>query len=98
MKQTVKEMNNCFRTRIDNDWIYYLSKEKREDMLHTKLAPLLENNPELKLNHHFSCANKYCSSKPVHNNEPLPKRLCWLTKNWSKDTMLCPVAQSFIWI
>lgn len=70
-----------------------------EDTLHMKLAPLLENDPELKLKYHLSCANKYCSTKAVLKEEPAQRRRRRSDepKFDQKTKYVCNAAQNVKW-
>ena len=68
------------------------ASKMREETLHKKSTPLLENNPELEVKYHLSCTDKYCSTKAVLRNEPAQK-----TRRRSDELKFDPKTMSILW-
>ena len=86
---------NRFKNRIK---FIIKARKIREDTLHKKLVPLLQNDCKLKVKYHLSCADKYFSTKVILKDKPVQNKdfnpMKW---NLMQRHNVCTVTQNAKW-
>ena len=70
-KRNEQLSQNRFKNRIK---FIIKARKIREDTLHKKLVPLLQNDRKLKVKYHLSCADKYFSTKVILKDKPVQNK------------------------